>query len=124
MIVVALLVVVAGVGYGYFRYQWSKVSSGPCSACVAAANGPPYNVLLTAPTAVPGRPRPRPSSSDATNAAGQRSDTIKIVHVDPAAGTRPGRSPPHLRDALRPSPSRDLTGPNKINSAFGRVPMP
>ncbi len=44
-LVVVVLVLVAA-GYGYFRYQWSKVSSAACATCVAAANGAPYNVLL------------------------------------------------------------------------------
>ena len=44
---VVVLLLVAGLGYGYFRYQWSKVVLGnPCDTCVAAANGQPYNVLL------------------------------------------------------------------------------
>ena len=36
---IAVILLVVAVGYGYFRYQWSKVSSAPCTTCVAAASG-------------------------------------------------------------------------------------
>ena len=45
-LVVIILVLVAALGYGYFRYQWAQVASAPCDTCVAAANGAPYNILL------------------------------------------------------------------------------
>ena len=43
---VVLLLLVVAVGYGYFRYQWGKVASSPCTTCVAVPAGQPYNVLL------------------------------------------------------------------------------
>ncbi|MBV8464203.1 MAG: hypothetical protein JO368_12975, partial [Acidimicrobiales bacterium] len=46
VVVVVLLLALVAFGYGYFRYQWSKVASAPCNYCVAAADGAPYNVLL------------------------------------------------------------------------------
>ncbi len=86
MVVVVLVVVAAG--YGYFRYQWGKVSSAACATCVAAANGAPYNVLLIGSDSRAGETAAEAQQfGNATNAGGQRSDTIKIVHVDPAAGT-------------------------------------
>ena len=86
--VVVVVVVVAALGYGYFRYQWSKVSSAPCTTCVAAANGAPYNVLLIGSDSRVGETAAEAQQfGNATNAGGQRSDTIKIVHVDPSTGT-------------------------------------
>jgi LCP family protein required for cell wall assembly len=122
---VVFLLVVAGLGYGYFRYQWSKVSSSPCSSCVAAANGQPYNVLLIGSDSRVGETAAEAQQfGDATNAGGQRSDTIKIVHVDPAAGTASTLSIP--RDTFVTlsgmAASTDLSGPNKINAAFASGP--
>ncbi len=123
-LVVALLVV-AGLGYGYFRYEWSKVSSSPCSSCVAAANGQPYNVLLIGSDSRAGETAAEAQQfGNATNAGGQRSDTIKIVHVDPAAGTASTLSIP--RDTyvtLSGLPANtQLASANKINAAFSGGP--
>jgi len=122
---VVLLLVVAGLGYGYFRYEWSKVSSSPCSACVAAANGQPYNVLLIGSDSRAGETAAEALQfGNATNAGGQRSDTIKIVHVDPAAGTASTLSIPrdtYVTVSGLPANSQ-LSGPNKINASFSGGP--
>jgi LCP family protein required for cell wall assembly len=124
VLVVVLLVLVAG-GYGYFRYQWSKVSSSPCTACVAAASGQPYNVLIIGSDSRSGETAAEAKQfGSPTDAAGQRSDTIKIVRVDPAAGTATSLSIP--RDTYVTvsgmASSNALAGPNKINAAFGGGP--
>jgi LCP family protein required for cell wall assembly len=117
-----VLLVVAGLGYGYFRYQWSKVASNPCTTCVAAANGAPYNVLLIGSDTRVGETAAQAQQfGNQSNAGGQRSDTIKIVHVDPAAGTASSLSIPRdtyvtLSGMAADSP---LSSHNKINSAFG-----
>ena len=122
---VAAVVVVAAMGYGYFRYQWSKVSSAACASCTAAANGAPYNVLLIGSDSRAGETAAEAQQfGDATNAGGQRSDTIKIVHVDPATGAASTLSIP--RDTyvtLSGVPaSSQLSSQNKINAAFGSGP--
>ncbi len=119
-LVVALLLV-AGLGYGYFQYQWSKVVSNPCTTCVAAANGQPYNVLLIgSDTRVGETAAEAQQFGNQSNAGGQRSDTIKIIHVDPAAGTASSLSIP--RDTYVTlsgmSANSQLSTDNKINSAF------
>jgi LCP family protein required for cell wall assembly len=122
---VVLLLVVAGLGYGYFRYQWSKVSSAACSSCVAAANGAPYNVLLIGSDSRAGETAAEAAEfGDAAEAGGQRSDTIKIVRVDPATGTASSLSIPRdtyvtLSDMAAGS---QLSSQNKINSAFANGP--
>jgi LCP family protein required for cell wall assembly len=123
-LVVAVLVVIAA-GYGYFRYQWSKVSSAACSTCVAAANGAPYNVLLIGSDSRAGETAAEAKQfGNATNAGGQRSDTIKIVHVDPSSGTASTLSIP--RDTyvtLSGLPaSSPLSADNKINASFSGGP--
>ena len=123
--VVVVVVLIAALGYGYFRYQWSKVSSAPCDTCVAAANGAPYNILLIGSDSRVGETAAEAQQfGNATNAGGQRSDTIKIVHVDPSTGTASTLSIP--RDTyvtLSGVPaSTGLSTNNKINAAFGSGP--
>ncbi len=122
---VVVVVLIAAIGYGYFRYQWSKVSSAPCDTCVAAANGAPYNLLLIGSDSRVGETAAEAQQfGNATNAGGQRSDTIKIVHVDPSTGTASTLSIP--RDTyvtLSGVPaSTGLSSDNKINAAFGSGP--
>jgi LCP family protein required for cell wall assembly len=122
---VAVVLVVVAAGYGYFRYQWSKVSSSPCTTCVAAANGAPYNVLLIGSDSRVGETAAEAQQfGNATNAGGQRSDTIKIVHVDPSTGTASTLSIPrdtYVTLSGMPSNSQ-LASDNKINAAFGAGP--
>ena len=125
VLAVVLVVVVAGLGYGYFQYQWSKVSSSPCPSCVAAANGAPYNVLLIGSDSRVGETAAEAQQfGNATNAGGQRSDTIKIVHVDPATGTASTLSIPrdtYVTLSGQPADTQ-LATQNKINAAFGAGP--
>ncbi len=125
IVVILVLLLVTGLGYGYFRYQWSKVSSSPCDTCVAAANGQPYNILLIGSDSRAGETAAQAQQfGSASNAGGQRSDTIKIIHVDPAAGTASSLSIPRdtyvtLSGLASGSP---LSTSNKINAAFSDGP--
>jgi len=122
---VIVVLVVAGLGYGYFRYQWSKVVSRPCTTCVAAANGAPYNVLLIGSDSRAGETAAEAQQfGSAASTAGQRSDTIKIIRVDPSTGTASSLSIPRdtyvtLSDMAANS---GLSSDNKINAAFGNGP--
>jgi polyisoprenyl-teichoic acid--peptidoglycan teichoic acid transferase len=122
---IIVVLVVAGLGYGYFRYQWSKVVSKPCTTCVAAANGAPYNVLLIGSDSRAGETAAEAQQfGDAADAGGQRSDTIKIIHVDPSTGTASSLSIPRdtyvtLSDKAADS---ELSDDNKINAAFDNGP--
>ncbi len=120
-----MVVLVAALGYGYFRYEWSKVSSSPCDTCVAAANGQPYNVLLIGSDSRAGETAAQALQfGSATTAGGQRSDTIKIVHVDPEAGTASSLSIPRDTYVTLSGMSADsqLSRSNKINAAFANGP--
>jgi len=120
VIFVAVVLVLAGGAYGYLRYRVGQIKSIGCATCTAITNSAPYNVLIVG------------SDSRAGNAAavaqvgGQRSDTIKILHVDPASGTAKLLSIP--RDTyvtLSDMPSgSDLATDNKINAAFNYGPDP
>ena len=93
---------------------------------MAAANGAPYNVLLIGSDSRAGETAAEAQQfGNATNAGGQRSDTIKIVHVDPGFGhgLDPVHPPGHLRDAVTAFPSNtQLSADNKINAAFSGGP--
>ena len=125
VILVAALLVLVGIGYGYFRYQWGQIASAPCATCVAAANGAPYNLLLIGSDSRAGETAAQAQQFGSVQAAGgQRSDTIKVVHVDPQAGTASTLSIP--RDTFvtitgLPANSQ-LSTQNKINAAFDGGP--
>ncbi len=125
VLVLVAVLVLAGLGYGYFRYEWSKVASSPCSACVAVADGQPYNVLLIGSDSRAGEtPAEALHFGSATAAGGQRSDTIKIVRVDPSAGTASTLSIPrdtYVTLSGLPADSQ-LSRSNKINAAFSAGP--
>lgn len=121
IILLALLLVVVGIGYGYFRYEWAQVHTQPCPECAAVVGGQPYNVLVIGSDTRQGETAAQAQQfGSASNAAGQRSDTIKIVHVDPAAGTASTLSIP--RDTfvtLSGMPKgTQVSTVNKINAAF------
>jgi LCP family protein required for cell wall assembly len=125
LLVVALILVLAGAAWGYNQYRWSQVSSQPCPTCVAAADGAPYNVLLIGSDTRSGETAAQAQQfGSTTQAAGQRSDTIKIIHVDPQAGTARMLSIP--RDTyvqLSGLPAgTGLSTDNKINSAYNNGP--
>ncbi len=124
MLVVALLVV-TGLGFGYFRYQWGKIASAPCTSCVAAANGQPYNLLLIGSDSRAGETAAEAQHfGSPTATAGQRSDTIKILHIDPTTGTAASLSIP--RDTYVTITGLPANSPlatqNKINAAFSNGP--
>lgn len=127
VIFVALVLVLVGGVYGYLRYRLSQIKTIQCTSCVAVAGGAPYNVLLVGSDSRAGESgQSAKSFGSASQVPGQRSDTIKIIHVDPAAGTARLLSIP--RDtyvALSDMPaSSGLSTDNKINSAFNNGPGP
>ena len=121
--IIFLLVAVVGGGYLYLQYEWAKVAKVDCTSCAAQPvnNIAPFNVLIVGSDTREGNTGQAAKSfgTPATN-AGQRSDTIKILHVDPKLGTAQLLSIP--RDTwveMSGVPeSTGLSGPEKINTAF------
>jgi LCP family protein required for cell wall assembly len=125
VILLLIIVVLAASGYGYFRYEWAQINTAVCPSCVAVANGAPYNVLVIGSDTRAGETAAQAQQfGNSTNAGGQRSDTIKIVHVDPQTGTASTLSIP--RDTfvtLSGVPaSSGVSTKNKINAAFAVGP--
>ncbi len=122
-----MVLVLAGGIYGYLRYRLGQVKSINCATCTAVADGAPYNVLLVGSDSRTGNTGAAARAFGSTSqVGGQRSDTIKILHVDPASGTARLLSIP--RDTyveLSDVPSGSgLATDNKINTAFNDGPGP
>jgi LCP family protein required for cell wall assembly len=121
IISLALVVVVAGLGYGYVRFQWGKIHSVRCATCVAVASGRPYNLLVVGSDSRSGETTAQALQfGGTTTVSGQRSDTIKIVHLDPTTGTASTLSIP--RDTFVTlsgmKPGTGLATESKINTSF------
>jgi LCP family protein required for cell wall assembly len=127
--VIVLLLVVIGGGYAYLRYDFGQVTKISCSACVAPANDAitPFNVLIVGSDSRVGNTgQAARSFGTASEVGGQRSDTIKILHVDPKTKTAQLLSIPRdtwVEMSGLPA-SSGLSGPNKINTAFNNGPVP
>jgi LCP family protein required for cell wall assembly len=123
--VVVLVLLIAGAGYAYFRYEFGQIKTAQCGSCVAVADGAPFNVLVIgSDTRIGETAAEAKQFGTQTTAGGQRSDTIKIIHVDPKTGAASTLSIP--RDTLVtlsgvPS-SSGVSSPNKINAAFATGP--
>lgn len=120
-----VVVVIAAGGYAYLQYTWSHVKTDHCSNCVAITAGKPYNVLVIGSDSRVGDTQAQSQSfGSASVESGQRSDTIKIVHVDP--GTRQARILSIPRDTfvqISGVPASSGLGPNqKINASFNNGP--
>src|SRR5271155_5805208 len=125
--VVILALVAVGVGYWYVRYEWDQVKKIVCTSCVAPASGAPYNVLIVGSDSRAGDTGASAQSfGNTTLVPGQRSDTLKILHVEPKTGTAELLSIPrdtYVTMSGLPA-SSGLTGAEKINTAFNDGPNP
>jgi LCP family protein required for cell wall assembly len=122
-----LVLLLGGGLYGYLQYRLGQIKSVACTACTAVANGQPYNVLIVGSDSRAGNTGAAASAfGTSSEVGGQRSDTIKILHIDPASGTAKLLSIP--RDtyvAMSGVPaSSGLATDNKINTAFNDGPGP
>jgi len=127
VVLVAVVLVAAGSMYGYLSYRLGQIKSLACPACSAEQAGQPYNVLIVGSDSRAGDTgQAAKSFGSASEVGGQRSDTIKVLHVDPGAGTARLLSIP--RDtyvSLSGMPSgTGLAHDNKINTAFNSGPTP
>ena len=123
--VVVLALVIAGAGYGYLRYEFHQIKTGKCASCVNVADGAPFNVLVIGSDTRQGETAAEAKQfGNQTTAGGQRSDTIKVIHVNPKTGTASTLSIP--RDTLVTlsgvPASSGVSSPNKINAAFASGP--
>jgi LCP family protein required for cell wall assembly len=127
LVVMVAIVGVAGVAYEDVHYEWGKVRKAACRVCASVVAGKPFNILLIGSDTRTGNEGQAAQSFGSESAVGgQRSDTIKIIHIDPSEGTARLLSIP--RDTYVTmsglSESTGLAGAQKINTAFNNGPGP
>jgi len=121
-----VVVIVAGFGaiYWYANHQFDRIHKIRVNHEVPAASGQPYNILMIGSDSRAGLSGLVAAQTGATTgqAAGQRSDVVKIIHVDPNAGTISIISIP--RDTMVTLlANQSLYGNyNRINVNFGNGP--
>src|ERR1700728_2083603 len=127
-IVVVLFVGVVGTGYAYLRYEWGKVNKVNCTSCaVVTSSIAPFNVLIVGSDSRVGNSgQAAKSFGTASEVGGQRSDTIKILHVNPQSGTAQLLSIPRDTwvEMSGVAASTGMSGPQKITTAFDDGPVP
>lgn len=122
--VLALIVVVAGGGYLYALWRFDQIHKINVTSEVKPISGKPFNILVVGSDSRAGLSGLVGAQSGATSnlVSGQRSDVVKIVHVDPGAGTISVISIP--RDTMVSLlANQSLYGQaNRINVNFGNGP--
>ena len=125
--VVAVIVLIAGAGYGYLRYRFGQIRTLACHTCTVVNDGQPFNVLLVGSDTRAGNTGAAAQQFGSSSlVSGQRSDTIKILHVDPASGSARLLSIPRdtFVDLSNMPANSGLAHANKINTAFNYGPGP
>jgi LCP family protein required for cell wall assembly len=122
--VVVIVVGVVGGSYIYANYQFDKIPKITVKGEVKPISGKPFNILMIGSDSRAGLTGLVARQTGATKgaAAGQRSDVVKIVHVDPEAGTISMLSIP--RDTMTTLLANQSTYGkfNRINVNFGNGP--
>lgn len=124
---VSLIVVIAGViggSYVYANYRFNNIPKINVAHEVKAISGKPFNILMIGSDSRAGLTGAVAAQTGAStgSVAGQRSDVVKIIHVDPQAGTISMVSIP--RDTIVTLlANQSLYGQfNRINVNFGNGP--
>ena len=85
--VLALLLVVVGGGYLYVNYRFDQIPKVKVAGELPQLTGKPFNILEIGSDSRAGLTGKVAIATGATVTPGKRSDVVKIMHVDPAAGT-------------------------------------
>jgi LCP family protein required for cell wall assembly len=123
VIVVALVLVAVGVGYGYVQYRFNQVAKVSVKHLKTAASGQPFNVLIIGSDSRLGLP-----SSDSSHfgspvtQSGQRSDVVKVVHVDPSTGDVRVLSIPRDTMVTVAGNTKETGTYNRINATYANGP--
>ena len=88
VVFVAVILVLAGAGFGYLHYRLSQIKTVACPSCAAIVSGQPFNIMIIGDDSrADNTPSENAPFGSTATAGGAHSDTIKIAHVDPAKGT-------------------------------------
>ena len=123
VVLVALVLVAVGVGYGYIQYRFNQVAKVSVKHLETAATGQPFNVLVIGSDSRAGL-----SAADAAHfgsedsTGGQRSDVVKIIHVDPATDQVRVLSIPRDTVVTVAGKTTETGTYNRINATYGSGP--
>jgi len=124
VVLVGLLIGVIGGGYLYAQWRFDQIKKIKVVGELPQLSGKPFNILEIGSDSRAGLTGAVAAQTGATtgSVAGQRSDVVKIMHIDPAAGTITILSIP--RDTMTTLlANQALYGKfNRINSNFGSGP--
>jgi LCP family protein required for cell wall assembly len=124
LVLVVLVVAVAGGAYLYANWRFDQIHKIDVKSEVKPISGQPFNILVVGSDSRAGLKGLLGAQTGASSdlVAGQRSDVVKIVHIDPNAGTISVISIP--RDTMVTLlANQSLYGnANRINVNFGNGP--
>ena len=124
VVVVILIVGVVGGGYVYANWRFGQIKKINVAGEVKPIAGQPFNILSIGSDSRAGLTGAVAAQTGASTGAvsGQRSDVVKIIHVDPTAGTISMLSIP--RDTMTTLLANQATYGkfNRINVNFGGGP--
>ena len=124
LVVVALVVGLVGGGYLYAQWRFSQIKKVNVVGELPQLSGKPFNILEIGSDSRAGLTGAVAAQTGASSGSvsGQRSDVVKIMHVDPAAGTITVLSIP--RDTMTTLlANQSIYGKfNRINVNFGSGP--
>jgi LCP family protein required for cell wall assembly len=87
IVVVVLVAGVLGGGYLYARYRLSQIPRVKDPNLIYSVSGQPFNILTVGSDSRVGLSATAAQEVGAGSVSGQRSDVVKIIHVDPSNGT-------------------------------------
>ncbi|HXA32068.1 MAG TPA: LCP family protein [Acidimicrobiales bacterium] len=121
VIVVILALIGMGAGYGYIKYRFDQVTKVAVRHLKVTAVGQPFNVLVIGSDSRAGD-TPAEQQSLGVTTGGQRSDVVKIVHVDPATGGIRVLSIPRDTVVTVAGDTSQIGQYNRINSTYDSGP--
>jgi LCP family protein required for cell wall assembly len=123
VVVVALALVGVGTSYFYVEYRFNQVAKVPVRHLKKAPVGQPFNVLLIGSDSRVGlTPAQQAHLGNQSNAGGQRSDVVKIVHIVPATGQASVLSIPRDTVIHVAGDTSEVGRYNRINATYNAGP--
>jgi LCP family protein required for cell wall assembly len=124
LVIVLVVAGVVGGSYAYARWRFDRIPRVKVAGEVKPISGQPFNILMIGSDSRAGLSGlvARQTGANSGTVAGQRSDVVKIIHIDPDAGTISMVSIP--RDTMVTLlANQSLYGQfNRINVNFGNGP--
>jgi LCP family protein required for cell wall assembly len=123
VILVALVLVAVGVGYGYVQFRFNQVTKIDVKHLKLTAAGQPFNVLLIGSDSRAGETASEAQHlGSAATQTGQRSDVVKIMHINPATNQISVLSIPRDTMVTVAGSSSDVGQYNRINATYSTGP--